>query len=537
MRLKSMFLDKLSDKVGIIKNLSNIHISYKHSEKLFAISTKICTAHRNQRLAQSTNLTNDNVEIERNVLIKKIIDNYNEIITPENLTPKNVLVDFSSPNIAKPFHVGHLRSTIIGNFIANINKHFQNNVTKLNYLGDWGTQFGLLQYGLKAKNIDINEITSNPISSLYQIYVEANEMSQKDESVHDQARKYFTDIERGETSLEIWEKIRQVTVAELEKMYSRLGIKFDVYHWESDYNSKHIQGIIEMLEKRKIWFVDETGRKVVKVRDKNVTVLKSDGSTLYITRDIAALLDRYKKFNYDKHIYVVDKAQTDHFIALFDIVSKIDEKSVAGCEHIKFGRIKGMSTRKGNVIFLNDVLDEAKHKMCEKQLQAKNTRTSAMNEETWDVLGTTAVVINDLKQRRQNDYEFDWDKALQSEGDSGIKLQYLHCRLWSLENKCGVSPADTCEPDCLPEEIVGTVVAELVKFQSVLHRAYTENEACILVNYLFRLSRHVNRMFNELKVKDIDPYVGSQRLLVFKTAREVLKTSLEILGVKPLNEM
>lgn len=160
-----------------------------------------------------------------------------------------------------------------------------------------------------------------------------------------------------------------------------------------------------------------------------------------------------------------------------------------------------------------------------------------MNEETCDVLGTTAVIINDLKQRRQKDYIFKWDRALQSEGDSGIKLQYLHCRLWSLEQNSGVTLPAQCEPKSVPEEVVGDVVTELARFEDILQRSLDEYEACILVNYLFRLARHVNRMFNELKVKDTDKNLAEQRLLVFHAARIVVKTSLEILGVKPLYEM
>lgn len=160
-----------------------------------------------------------------------------------------------------------------------------------------------------------------------------------------------------------------------------------------------------------------------------------------------------------------------------------------------------------------------------------------MNESTCDILGTTAVIINDLKQKRQKDYVFDWDRALQSEGDSGIKLQYLHCRLLNLEKNCGVKIPSTCDPEYLKEEVVGDVVVELARFEEVLHRSFVENEACIIVHYLFRLARHVNRMFNELNVKNESSDVAAQRLLMFHTTRKVVKTSLEILGIRPLNEM
>lgn len=310
-------------------------------------------------------------QIERDFFIKSILDGIVNRIQIES-EQKKVVMDFSSPNIAKPFHVGHLRSTIIGNFIANINKHFDNNVTKINYLGDWGTQFGLLQYGLKAKDIGVEELKNYPLKSFYETYVYANKLAADDENVQAEARKYFADIEHGRADLGSWKQIRKVTVEELEKMYQRLGIKFDEYHWESDYNGKAIKELMSSLENNGILKADETGKKVAIVKERKVSVLKSDNSTLYLSRDIAALLDRYKRYKFDEMLYIVDNAQTDHFVAVFDIVKQFDDKCANGCKHVKFGRIKGMSTRTGNVVFLNNILDEAKIKMAEKQEKSKS---------------------------------------------------------------------------------------------------------------------------------------------------------------------
>ncbi|XP_059060149.1 probable arginine--tRNA ligase, mitochondrial [Achroia grisella] len=528
---------------ALLKNMRNLYVSYKHHENSFVLNflnKNVPSTHEPQYKTIKHENGSEMLQfaIDRETMLKNVL-------TPDisfeklhaDFERKHIVIDFSSPNIAKPFHVGHLRSTIIGNFIANINKCFNNKVTKINYLGDWGTQFGLLQYGLQAKNIDVSKLKSNPIKCLYDTYVYANKLATTDAEVQKQARKYFSDIEQGKISLEKWKDIREITVGELENVYQRLGIQFDEYHWESDYNGGAIKHIIDLLENKNIITTDVTGKKVANVNNRNVTVLKSDNSTLYLSRDVAALLDRYKRYKFDKMLYVVDNAQTDHFAAVLDIVKQLDKECTEGCLHVKFGRIKGMSTRSGNVVFLNDILDEAKRKMYEKQRVSKNTRSTAMNEETCDILGTTAVIVNDLKQRRQKDYIFDWDRALQSEGDSGIKLQYLHCRLWSLEQNCGISLPDTCEPKCLPEEVIGEVVAELAKFEDILYRSHEEYEACIIVNYLFRLARYINKMFNELKVMNMDPDIAAQRLLVFHSARIVVKTGLEILGVKPLKEM
>lgn len=312
------------------------------------------------------------LSVGREIFLTTVLTRKNDIDQIRQTNPKKIVIDFSSPNIAKPFHVGHLRSTIIGNFIANVNKYFDHKVTRLNYLGDWGTQFGLLQFGLKAKNIDVAKLQTNPIKTLYDVYVYANKMSRENESVQQEARKYFSEIEQGQTSLENWKAIRETTLQELENVYLRLGIQFDEYHWESDYNGGVIKDLMDSLENNGIIRNDKLGKKITTVNNRDVTVLKSDNSTLYLSRDIAALLDRYQKFEFDKMLYVVDNGQTDHFSAVFHVVEQINKKCRNGCEHIKFGRIKGMSTRSGNVVFLNDILDEAKQKMHEKQSLSKS---------------------------------------------------------------------------------------------------------------------------------------------------------------------
>lgn len=539
---KIMLIDKIfTNKKILLEQIKYFQVNYKHVENIFTVHLKQdnTIGHPNKRLLSDldSSLSFHASTIDRSTFINQVLNGI-KYPKPETFTnPKKIVIDFSSPNIAKPFHVGHLRSTIIGNYIANINEYFNNKVVRINYLGDWGTQFGLLQYGLKTKNINLNETQSNIMKTLYEVYVDANKLAASDESVQMEARKYFSDIEQGRTALDDWKIIRQFTVQELEKVYNRLGISFDEYHWESDYNGGRIKQLMDTLEGKNIIKTGVTGMKFVTVNDRDVPILKSDSSTLYLSRDIAALLDKYKKYKFDKMLYVVDNAQTDHFKTVFEVVGQVNKQCSEGCEHIKFGRIKGMSTRLGNVVFLNDILDEAKNKMYEQQIQSKNTRSSALNEETCDILGTSAVILNDLKQKRLKDYIFNWDRTLQSDGDSAIKLQYLHCRLWSLEQKSGLEIPNECDPGYLKEEIVGNVVADLAKFEYILHRSMEEYEACILVSYLFRLSKHVNRMFNEIIVKNESVDLAAQRLLVFHCARLVVKTSLELLGVRPLKEM
>lgn len=288
-----------------------------------------------------------------------------------NARTKNIIVEYSSPNIAKPFHLGNLRSTIIGNFLSNINAYLNNSVIRLNYLGDWGTQFGYLNAGLDILNLDNGSIEKDPIRILYNAYVTAHSLSEKDSKISDQARAIFKKLEIGDPEyLERWQVLKMYTVNELEQTYNRLGVKFDLYDWESMYNAKDIQETIQLLRDSGLLKFDEKGRQIVEFGDRIIPILKSDESSLYITRDIAAAIDRYSKFHFDQMFYVVDNAQTDHFKSLKYILERLGYDWASSVSHVKFGRVRGMSTRKGTAIFLNDILDEALELMQKKQTES-----------------------------------------------------------------------------------------------------------------------------------------------------------------------
>lgn len=296
----------------------------------------------------------------------------------ENWPKRNehMVFEYSSPNIAKPFHVGHIRSTIIGNVLANIHQKLGYPVTKMNYLGDWGTQFGLLQVGMEILQVNEHHIQENPIETLYKAYVTANKEAEKDSSIAEKARSYFKDLESGNQSDELtkqWQKYREYTIKNLEVVYKRLGVSFDVYDWESQYSQKHIADVIQQLELKNLLQPEKDGRKVVIVNERRVPVIKSDGSTLYLARDIAALLDRWQRFQFENIYYIVDNGQTDHFKACFQTTSKLEGSiKESKVKHVKFGRIHGMSTRKGQVVFLKDLLDEARDVMHQKQLKSQS---------------------------------------------------------------------------------------------------------------------------------------------------------------------
>lgn len=308
-------------------------------------------------------------EINKYMFMKDTIENCT--VAETSVYPKNIVVEFSSPNIAKPFHMGHLRSTIIGNFLSNLFNFLNNKVTKLNYLGDWGTQFGFIKVGIDELNYTKDDIKTNPIKMLYESYVHANKLGESNPEILERAKNEFSNLESGATDiLNDWKIYVDYTKKELQTTYERIGINFDEYHSESMYNIKDIKSILDILDKKKILHEQSDGKKVALVNDRKVSVVKSDGSTLYLTRDIAAAIDRYKRYKFDKMYYVVENGQNDHFNALKSILHRMDLPWATRIHHVKFGRIRGMSTRKGTSVFLRDILDECRDLMMQKQVES-----------------------------------------------------------------------------------------------------------------------------------------------------------------------
>lgn len=311
--------------------------------------------------------------------------------------PQTILVEFSSPNIAKPFHVGHLRSTIIGNFAANIlrRSRHQHRVHRINYLGDWGTQFGYLAIGMRmrrANNSDSNDeqqLQQNPIQHLFEAYVQAHAAAERDPTITTAARQLFCQLEHenaadtnnnntdagSSAELAQWNRYREYTINELRTTYTRLGVAFDEYSWESDYRLHRIRSYLDAMLAAGVLQPDSASDAFVaqvNADGRRVPALKSDGTTMYLARDCAALQDRADRHRFDRMLYVVDNGQFDHFRNVFAVGQQMRVAGIDGCEHVKFGRIQGMSTRKGNVVFLRDILDEARDRMHEKQLQSRS---------------------------------------------------------------------------------------------------------------------------------------------------------------------
>ncbi|XP_053665642.1 probable arginine--tRNA ligase, cytoplasmic [Anopheles marshallii] len=528
-------------------NLS-VHCLGNIADRIFSCSSEICGIGKSEHIINiSTELRSGKkwlkLSLDKLKLIQTVLDRKSVHEEYNTTKSETMIVEFSSPNIAKPFHAGHLRSTIVGNFLSNVNEFLGNRVLRLNYLGDWGTQFGYLALGVQLKQLSRSDINENPLKCLYDAYVYAHEAVRNDPNMHELAINIFSRMEQGTADdLHQWEDYRAYTVQELEDIYRRLGVRFTGYEWESQYGVNKIANVLETLKHCDILKDQTDGRKVVQLQHRTIPVVKSDGSGMYLLRDIAALMDRHKRFGFQKCFYVVENGQTDHFASLREVAHLLQLPYAGGIEHIKFGRIHGMSTRRGKVVFLKDILHEAQLLVQEKQHESPNTKTNTIdNPEICDILGTSAVIINDLKQRRMKDYDFDWSKILRMEGDSGIKLQYTHCRLVSLLER--QSSAEEllyveCDGSSLKEPEALELICQLANFKPICYQAQEAAEACILVAYLFRLCKAINLALKRLPVKqEPDKKKRQQRIVLFSKAKFILHTGMELLGLRPLTEM
>ncbi len=349
------------------------------------------------------------------------------------------------------------RSTIVGNFVANVNEAVGHRVTRLNWLGDFGTQFGLLAAGLQRSGTDVHVIAKqpDPVQELNEIYVLANAEAESNEEFSKLARKLFSDLERGDSELRRqWSVIRELTVRALDEVYDRLNVRFDATDGEAMYSGKPVVEALATMEAKGLLRRTDDGKTVIDLGDGKVTtVVKSDGSSLYLTRDFAAAVDRANRYpDMDRMLYVVEVGQQEHFSWLFRVLRAAGFDWAHRLQHVAFGRIGGMSTRRGTAVFLSDILDEARDRMRAQQEASPNTRDAS--DEATDVLATTAVVVNDFKQGgRKRNFEFSWEAALASKGNGGVRLQYSHSRLCSLLENNGVAGADIENADYWKERL------------------------------------------------------------------------------------
>ena len=456
---------------------------------------------------------------------------------------KNIVIDYSSPNIAKPFHIGHLRSTVIGGALYNIYKYLGYNVVGINHLGDWGTQFGKLIEGYKRWGTEYN-IEENPIDELTKIYVRINNLCKEDESVLEECRNNFKKLEDGdEYCTKIWQKFRTLSLKEFDKVYNILGTKFDSLNGEAFYSDK-MPEIIEILEKSGK-LEDSEGAKVVKLDDENIPpclIIKSNGSTTYATRDLAAILYRARTYDFDKALYVTSYEQALHFKQVFSTAKYlgIDEKYIKGLEHVPFGMVQlktgKMSTREGNVIKLEDLLNEAIEKS-KKIIEEKNPNLEN-KEEVAKMVGVGAVIFNDLSNNRIKDEIFDWNIMLNFNGETGPYVQYICVRTKSVLEKAGYIPdANTTNLGKLDDQASKNIIDILYNFNQTLENVTEKEEPSILARYLINLAEEYSSFYNNCHILGEEQETKDARLYLTYMVKTVLEKGLNLLGIKVPDKM
>ncbi|KAE8602948.1 hypothetical protein XENTR_v10014187 [Xenopus tropicalis] len=421
------------------------------------------------------------------------------------LSGRKTVVEYSSPNIAKKFHVGHLRSTIIGNFIANLKQAVGNEVIRINYLGDWGLQFGLLGAGFSKFGSE-EELVVNPLQHLFEVYVKVNTAAEEDKDIKLSAQEFLRRLEGGDPhALSLWMHFRDLSIQEYAKVYKRLGAHFDDYSGESFYKEKS-QEVLKQLESNGLLQKTDKGTGVVDLSEEGnlssySTVMRSDGTSLYITRDVAAALDRLERYSFDEMIYVTDKSQKNHFQQLFKILKILGKDQADRFQHVPFGLVKGMKTRRGEVVFLEDVLDEARSRMLQNMAASGTSKQLEDPSDTAEKIGIAALIVQDFKGQLLSDYHFDWDQALQSTGDTGVFLQYTHARLHSLQALWCSRDTDDIDIASLREPCVIATLQHLLRYDEVIYKCLEDLQPRYLVTYLMSLGHLANVAHRALHVK------------------------------------
>ena len=475
-----------------------------------------------------------NVFIDKNSFTKELLEkisiekeNYGSNKSGEG---KTIVIDYSSPNIAKPFGVGHLRSTVIGESLRRICLMNGYNVVGINHLGDWGTQFGKLIYAYKTWGNE-EALNESPLDELKRIYVKFHEEEAKDSSITDEGRKWFKALEDGnEEAVSLWKRFTEVSLKEFNKTYKLLGVdKFDSYAGESFYNDK-MDSVVEELEQKHLLEVDD-GASIVRLDNMPPALIKrSDGATLYITRDLAALFYRKKTYNFTEALYCVGNEQTLHFNQLNAVVEKMGYDFRA--THIGFGMVlqdgKKMSTRHGKSVKLQDVLEEA-IELAGKYIEEKNPNLEN-KKEVAEKVGVGAVIFNDLKNYRTSDIEFNLEEILKFEGNTGPYIQYTYARINSLLKNKEIKEIDYTNLDI--DEYIWNIVLDLYNYFDIISRAKKEYDPSIIAKYLIDLAQDFNKFYANHRVGD-----DSFKLKLCESVGIVVKSGMRLLDVEVINQM
>ncbi|MCP4566393.1 MAG: arginine--tRNA ligase [FCB group bacterium] len=460
---------------------------------------------------------------------------------------KNIVIDFSSPNIAKPFGVGHLRSTALGNSLYRLYHKLGYNTIGINHLGDWGTQFGKMIVAFQKWG-DEAELKKKPIDTLFDLYVRFHSEEEENPALGDEARTAFKGLEEGDKeATALWNLFKEYSLEEFQRIYDTLGVRFDHYTGESFYNDKTEPAVNRLKEAGLA--VESEGALVVKLDDFDMTpclLKKADGATLYATRDLAGIFFRHEQFHFDKAIYVVGSAQREHFKQVFKVVELLGEDYADRLVHVEFGWIRfkdqAMSTRKGNIVFLDDVINTAVEKATQ-IIKSKNPNLPDLDK-TARTVALGAIIFADLGVKKHKDVNFSWEEVLNFEGETGPYLQYTHARLSALLRKFGGSVKPDVDFDQYESFEEKELLLQLYRFGQVVESAAKKYEPSMMAEYLLELAAVFNRFYQRkdaegrlIKIISDDEKATRARMLLIAAVQTVLKEGLYLLGIEAPEEM
>ena len=483
-----------------------------------------------------------NFAIDHEKLISQTLDEVlseKEHYGDQKLGEGNVPIDMSSPNIAKPMSMGHLRSTVIGNSIAETMKKVGYTPIKINYLGDYGTQFGKLIYAYKRWGNE-DDVKKDPIMNLFKYYVKFHEEAEKDPKLDDEGRAWFKKLEDGDPeAVELWQWFREVSLADFKRIYKELGVDFDSYKGEAFFNDK-MQPVIDELKEKGLLHESRGAQVVDMGEDENpALIVKSDGSSIYLTRDLAAAIYRMNTYHFVKMLYVVGNEQAQHFVELKTVLKKMGYDWADRIHHVPFGLItqngKKLSTRKGNVVFLDQVLGDAVD-LARKQIDQKNPNLANKEQVAHDV-GVGAVIFHDLKNDRIENFDFDLDEVVRFEGDTGPYVQYTNARAQSVLRKAAkMGQEPSLSNNSLNDDWSFSVAKALADFPRIIARSSDKFEPSVIAKYALDVAKKFNKYYANVKILTEDEQINSRLALVEATSI-VLTEALRLLGVNAPKEM
>lgn len=483
-----------------------------------------------------------NFFLNKGVFLKDVVD---EILNAGDNFGKSdvgadrtVIVEYSSPNIAKPFHVGHLFTTVIGNSLSRIFKFEGYNTVRVNHLGDWGTQFGKLISGYE-RWVDKEKLAVSPIEELNRIYVKFHEEAEKDTNLNDNARMHFKNLEDGvEYEVKLWQQFRDLSLKVFKGVYEELGVEFDAYTGESFYSDK-MGEVVELLEEKGL-LVESNGAKVVMLEDFDMPptiIMKADGATIYATRDLAAAIYRKKTYDFHKNIYVVGTPQALHFQQVFKTLSLAGFDWAEDCVHVGFGLVKFpgkmMSSRKGDVVLLEDLLKEAVETSL-KIIMEKNPNLKD-KEETAKKVGIGAIIFTYLKNSRDKDIIFDWDEILSFDGETGPYVQYTYARARSILRKNAIR--SEAKEALLTTQEEFELAKTLNMFNGSVQAAIEKYEPSVITRYVLQVAKDFNKFYNNCPINTSAEEIKKSRLKLVLATTMVLRNALELLGIDTVEEM